>query len=206
KVTSMENLLLELSKGTPVVVFQNLGFDWYELWHYSLVTGYDLGKRELFLNSGKEQDLRLSFDKFERGWKRGGYWGVALLPAGMLSETGTLIDHLKAAAAIEKAGKRDLASKAYKAILSRWNDSHWAWFGLGNLNGQEGELEMAKKNFELALKINPQFSYAWYNYAFLLKNLGQGPSAKSAAANAIKYVDPVNKGLFRESLSDANLL
>ncbi len=200
KISNMEDLLRELGQGSPVVVFQNLGFDWYELWHYSVVTGYDLDKRTVYLNSGNEKNKALSFEQFERGWKRGGYWGQLILPPGKLSETAELSEHLKSAAAIENAGMETEALKAYEVIISRWPHSHWAWFALGNLKTREGELARAKTNFEQALDLKPSFSYGWYNYAFLLQEMGEGHSAKGAAANALKYANADNQRFFKKSL------
>lgn len=199
EVSSMEDLLRELSQGTPVIVFQNLGFDWLELWHYSLVTGHDLEKRVVYLNSGKEENKALEFKKFERGWKRGGYWGLVVLPPNVLSSTSGPREHLRAAAALENIGDTQSAALALTTILDRWPQSHWAHFALGNNQFQRGEKRKAKQNFEKALKLNPEFAYAWHNYALLLKELGLKEKAHQAADKAIQFAG-MNKNKFERSL------
>ena len=202
EVNSMKELLREISQGTPVIVFQNLGFDWYELWHYSIVTGYDLDKKVLFLNSGKEQNKILSFKQFERGWKRGGYWGIVTLPPDKLSATGTEREHIKSAGALEKLGHLDAAKISLMKVIEKWPESHWAWFSIANLQLKQNELDIARESYERALKIEPNFSYGWHNYAILLKKLKEFHSAKLAANKAVSLSSDSNKNSFKESLKN----
>ena len=39
-VTRLSDLTAELVAGHPVVVFQNLGFGWFPVWHYAVAIGY----------------------------------------------------------------------------------------------------------------------------------------------------------------------
>ncbi len=67
----LDDVLREVSAGTPVVVFQNLAFSIFPLWHYAVVIGYDLPANELVLRSGVTRRLTMSLNVFERTWARG---------------------------------------------------------------------------------------------------------------------------------------
>ncbi|MEX1237141.1 MAG: PA2778 family cysteine peptidase, partial [Pseudomonadales bacterium] len=49
---SLTNVLKQVQGGRPVLVMQNLGLSWYPRWHYAVVVGYDLPRREIVLHSG----------------------------------------------------------------------------------------------------------------------------------------------------------
>ena len=46
------DLLAEIAAGNPVLVLQNLSFDWWPQWHYAVVIGYDITRNELTLRPG----------------------------------------------------------------------------------------------------------------------------------------------------------
>jgi hypothetical protein len=48
----LKAVMTELDAGNPVLVMQNLAFNWYPQWHYAVVVGYDLDKREMIVHSG----------------------------------------------------------------------------------------------------------------------------------------------------------
>jgi len=70
-----------------VIVFQNLGLPWYPRWHYAVVIGYDLPRREVLLHSGPEARKVTSMRLFELTWEWGKNWGVVVLPPEKLPAT-----------------------------------------------------------------------------------------------------------------------
>ena len=72
----LRDVLEEVADGNPVVVLQNLAFDWYPVWHYAVVIGYDLGRGQIVLRSGRERRQELPLTTFERTWARSGYWAM----------------------------------------------------------------------------------------------------------------------------------
>ncbi len=78
-LSSLRDLMAEVSAGHPVLVFQNLALDWYPLWHYAVAVGYDLKRQEITLRSGREAERVTSLDTFERTWERGDYWALVVL-------------------------------------------------------------------------------------------------------------------------------
>jgi len=63
---SLTDLLTEIEAGNPVLVLQNLGFEWYPNWHYAVVVGYDIENQEIILRSGTTRRWVTSFEAFER--------------------------------------------------------------------------------------------------------------------------------------------
>jgi len=77
---SLTDLLTEVARGNPVLVMQNLGTDWFQDWHFAVVIGYDLDKREIMLRSGTTKRWRTTLAVFERTWSRSDYWALVILP------------------------------------------------------------------------------------------------------------------------------
>ena len=87
-------------------------------------------------------------------------------------------------------------------VIEKWPESHWAWFSIANLQLKQNELDIARESYERALKIEPNFSYGWHNYAILLKKLKEFHSAKLAANKAVSLSSDSNKNSFKESLKN----
>ena len=155
-ITTLRDLLTEVSHDHPVVVLQNLGSSANPLWHYSVVHGYDLPRELLLLHSGRNQNLRVDLAQFERTWKGAEYWALVLLRPGKLPETASAQDVLFAASALERVAKNHEANLAYQSILKRWPGTAGAWFGLGNTFAAEQKYQEAAHAFTEALKIEPE--------------------------------------------------
>jgi len=65
-------LFAEIAAGHPVIVLQNLALDWYPVWHYAVVVGYNLETQFVTLRSGRERRAELPLSTFEYTWRRGG--------------------------------------------------------------------------------------------------------------------------------------
>ncbi|PTT76814.1 hypothetical protein DBR42_26360, partial [Pelomonas sp. HMWF004] len=128
----LEALLREVAAGHPVVVLQNLGLDWLPRWHYAVVVGYDLPRRELVLRSGTTARELIPLRTFEFTWARGGHWALAVLPPQTLPATAREADALDAALGFERAAPPARAAMAYQALLARWPNNLLAGVGLGN--------------------------------------------------------------------------
>lgn len=152
---ALRDILMEVSQGAPVVVFQNLGSSANPLWHYAVAVGYDLRDETLTLHSGRHRLLTMDLAQFERTWTSAGEWALLVLPPGRLSATASPAEQLLASSALEKTGQHREASRAYRAFLSRWPENAGAWFGLGNALADQGELRESIAAFEHALERSP---------------------------------------------------
>lgn len=162
-INNMESLLIEIAAGHPVIIFENLSFNWAPNWHYAVVVGYDLQKQEIILHSGHQPFYHWDIKKFERSWMLGDYWGLVVLPAGELSASGSELSNLAGAAGLEQAGKYIEAEKSYQKILQKWPHSLVALVGLANLAYQKGQRSKSINLLRLAVKYHPDSFAAKHN-------------------------------------------
>jgi Peptidase_C39 like family/Tetratricopeptide repeat len=185
-VTGLSDLTAELAAGHPVVVFQNLGFGWYPVWHYAVAIGYDLSTGDLILHSGLDARRALPLATFERTWARTDHWGLVVLPPEQLPASADVMAVLRAATALEQAGRTREAATAYAAIAERWPASLEAWIGLGNAAYAAGDLEAAENAFRTATERHPDAGAAWNNLAHVLGEKGRRRDAIAAAERAVR--------------------
>ncbi len=76
----LTRLRTELDAGHPLIAFVNMGFRFYPIGHYLVVTGYDDGKRMLYAHSGLTRDEEIPYATFDRRWEKTRRWTLLLLP------------------------------------------------------------------------------------------------------------------------------
>ena len=172
EISTFDQLLTEVAAGHPVIVFQNLGLGIAPVWHYGVVTGYDLERDAVYLNSGQEDQMVLPFDLFQRTWQRGGNWALVVLPPDELPDSVAETRVLSAAAALERVGQLPAAETLYLTGAARWPDS-WLWqFGLGNALYAQGDLRSARAALRRARAIAPDVPEIRSNLAHVEAELG----------------------------------
>lgn len=189
-VRSLDDLLIELDAGHPVLVLQNLGLESWPVWHYAVAMGYDLPSRTLYLHSGKTERLRTGFRAFAASWRSSGSWGLTVTRPGRLPATVDRAEGLKAAVGLEQAGQNDAAARTYGALLERWPKSLPALMGFGNTRYAAGDVETARKTFRQAVTLHPDAADAWNNLAVTLADGGQREAALDAAREAVRLGGP----------------
>jgi hypothetical protein len=189
-VARLADLTAELAAGHPVVVFQNLGFGWFPVWHYAVAVGYDLDSGDLVLRSGLDSRRVMPLGTFERTWARAGHWGLVVLPPGELPVAADQLTVLRAATGLEQAGSFDAAAATYAAMAERWPDSLEAWIGLGNAAYGAGNLDEAENAFRTAVERHPDAAAAWNNLAHILGEKGRRAEAIAAAQRAVRLGGP----------------
>jgi tetratricopeptide (TPR) repeat protein len=181
---SIENVLREVAAGNPVLVFQNLAFSIYPVWHYAVVMGYDRARHVLLLHSGRTARMEISLFAFERTWARGQYWAMLALQPGQLPATAEPQAYTAAAATLERTDARG-AQQAFAAALQRWPDERAALLGAGNTAYALGQREAAEKAYRQAVRKHPDFADGWNNLAQVLMELGRRVEASQAIARAV---------------------
>jgi tetratricopeptide (TPR) repeat protein len=202
QIQGMENLLRELAAGHPVIVLENLMFNWYPWWHYSVALGYDLDEPAIVMHSGSKRDWHYSLRKFERNWKYADYWGLVILPPGELSASAGELEHAAAAAGLEQLGMLDKAALTYEAMLLRWPESFGALLGMGNVEFARGHARAAVPYLERATRVLPSNAAAWHNRAVAEGAAGMPKRAQKSAARALELASPTEVPAFRESLKE----
>ena len=173
EISDFDQLLTEVSAGHPVIVFQNLGLGVLPVWHYGVVTGYDLARDEVYLNSGQLDQMVMPFDVFERTWRRGDNWGLVVLPPDMLPASAAETDILSAAAALERVAQYEPAANLYKTGAANWPEN-WLWqFGLGNARFAMGDLTGARAALRRARALGPDIPEVRANLAFVESELAR---------------------------------
>jgi hypothetical protein len=184
------DVLAEVAAGNPVVVLQNLALDWYPMWHYAVVVGYDLDRETIILRSGEERRLELPLATFERTWARGKHWAMLALPPHKLSQTVAPEAHVRAVVALEKAGFADAARSAYHAVLGKAPDNLTALLGAGNTAHALGDLAGSERAFRLAAERHPDSDAALNNLAQVLADQGKLGEAEAVAQRALALRGP----------------
>lgn len=200
-IDSLVGIFREVSVGRPVLVFQNLAFDWYPKWHYAVVYGYDLDAGTVLLHSGEEERHVSDLDGFARSWRRGGSWAVVVLPPDKLPVEASERTLLAAAAALSRAEQEEAAETAFAAIAARWPDSVTARLGLGNARFTQQKYHGAERAFRAAIERAPRNADAWNNLAYALARQGRHADAVAAARKAVAFGAPGN-ATYRDTLNE----
>lgn len=180
----LQDLLQEVAAGQPVLVFQNVSLPIYPVWHYAVVTGYDLQSNTITLHSGETERLEMSLFTFERTWARGNYWAMLALAPQQLPATADAATYARSAAALERS-QPQAARVAYGAALARWPQQAQLLFGLGNTQYVLQDLPAAAAAYQAAVAVQPDFADAWNNLAQTQLDRGQPSAAREAIARAV---------------------
>ncbi len=188
---TLRALIEEIDAGHPVVVLQNLGLSFAPRWHYAVLVGHDMGRREFVLRSGVVEREILGFELFERTWARGGHWAFVALPPGRLPATALEADAVDAALGFERAVASPAARAAvYDSLVARWPDSLPALIGQGNARAARADWDGAAASFERAASRHDSAA-AWHNLALARWQLGQREAARAAAQRALTRAEAV---------------
>lgn len=164
-----EQLLQEVAAGHPVLVFQNLGLSRQPVWHFAVISGYDLQQEVFYLHSGTRQHHATRFTTFQHTWQRAGSWAWLLLPPDQLPATTDLRTSLNAIHQLELSQQPDLAATAYQATLMRWPQEPLPRLLLANIEFDQGRPASAAEQLTQALTLQPDLVAAWHNLGQVLK-------------------------------------
>lgn len=163
-----EALFAELADGRPVLVLQNLLFDWYPRWHYAVVVGYDAQRKRVLLRSGTEPRRAERLDRFLASWQRAGNWGMLSLEPGALPATADADNYLAMLAASEGF----LATVEYESALmvglQAWPEHADLLFAAGNFARVRQQPLIAAEYYRAALNSQPLHTGVRNNFADLL--------------------------------------
>jgi hypothetical protein len=188
----LEALLQQVAAGNPVLVLQNLAFDWYPRWHFAVVVGYDRREGSLVLRSGTSKRWLTDFASFDNTWARSGRWAVLTLPADLLPADAQLLPWLKAASDLEQTGHLLTARQAYLSATQRWPQQPMGWFALANNSYAAGDRPGAEQALRASIEHAPSFAAGWFNLSQLLAEQGCAATA-SAAGVCAQQLAPSDK-------------
>jgi len=157
------------------------------------------------LRSGRERRHVVPLAVFERTWRRGDYWALAVMPPQRLPRTAEELAWLRAVAAREEIGKHREAAAAYRAALARWPRSLAARLGLGNSRYALGDRAGAEAAYRAAASAHPDSGIAFNNLAQVLADQGRMDEARAAAERAVALGGP-HLETFRATLDEIRSL
>ena len=187
--TEPQALWQEVAAGHPVVVLQNLRWDWLPLWHYAVVVGYDREGDTVTLRSGDEKRLVMSLADFTSSWAKAKYWAFVALPTDQLPATASAAAFVQAAITLERVAPTQ-AMQAYRTALQAWPDNLEARLALGNSYYKQDDLRTAQAHYEQATRDHPNAGDAWNNLAQVLSDTQQWEAARDAIAQALSLGGP----------------
>ena len=187
----LKDVLAEVAAGNPVIVLQNQGlWSFYPYWHYAVVIGYDLEKRQILLHSGAKARRAMALGLFEFLWIDGRRWSMVALEPGRLPASAREAPLAIASAALEKTGRIAEAERAYAALLQRWPADLVGLMGLGNTAYALGRTADAEAAFRKAAATHPDEAAAHNNLAQTLADQGKLEAALEAAQKAVSLGGP----------------
>lgn len=166
---SLAPILAELRDGQPVLLLQNLAFDWWPVWHYAVLVGFDPAAETFLLRSGTTRRETSGAVDFLASWDRGGRWSMVAVKPDEPPASADMLGWLRAVAPFEATGKLDLAAEGYMAAVDRWPEEAMAWTALGNVRYLQRDLAAAEAAYRHALALAPEFATACNNLAQTLK-------------------------------------
>ncbi|MDX1610706.1 MAG: PA2778 family cysteine peptidase, partial [Halofilum sp. (in: g-proteobacteria)] len=196
----LDAVLREVAAGRPVLVMQNLLFDWFPQWHFAVVVGYDLEAGHVILRSGRERRRITPLATFERTWQRSGRWAQVIVPPDELPATAEPLRWLQVVNELEQTGNRTAAMTGYRTATQRWPGTIEAWLARGNAAYAADDPDAARDAFTEAVLRAPRRSAGWNNLAYALAATGCGTAARAAArcAVALSPDDPGPKDTLEE--------
>lgn len=190
---TLELLLKLLDDNTPVIVFQNLSIDWFPMWHYAVVKGYDLKEEKFYLHSGTIKNHETDFATFERTWRRGNFWLLAPVPPDKISHHFSSFVVARSAQDLMSVGQTRAGLVALETSTKVWPDYWLPYFLLGNYY-LDKQVSTSIKWFELGLSYSLNQAPYLNNYAYALKDTKQLDKALYYASKA-KELAPDNQDI-----------
>jgi tetratricopeptide (TPR) repeat protein len=205
EIHGRKELLREVAAGHPVIVLQNLGLSWRPVYHYSVVSGYDLNTGTLLLLSGQSSPEVQRVGVFDATWSRAGSWGLLVLPPEEPPARPKKARYIKALLGLEQAGRTRAAARGYEAFLALWPEDQTALLGLANCSYQSGKLQKAAEVLTRAVEFHPGSAALQNNLAHVLMELGRLDRALAAARRAVSLKGP-NLEVARSTLTEIERL
>lgn len=78
----LDDLRQAIKKGEPLILFLNLGYDFYPVGHYIVAVGVSDKEGAVLAHSGTEQEKAYSFHELEAAWSKTGYSTLLIRPKG----------------------------------------------------------------------------------------------------------------------------
>ncbi|MDI3323284.1 PA2778 family cysteine peptidase [Pontibacterium granulatum] len=181
----LDALFTEVANNYPVLVMQNLGFDWFPQWHYAVVVGYDLDQETVTLRSGEEKRHVVPIYTFDKTWERAQRWAMVAASPDRIPVTADVHNFVRVVNGVEKLHP-DAAITAYQHGVERWQDNALLWLALGNALYDQQQFQDSVRTYRQALQTHPENVLLWNNYAYALRSVECGEASRAAIHCAVQ--------------------
>lgn len=162
-------LIREINAQHPVLVLQNLGFEWLPQWHYSTVVGFDPVTDDLLLHSGDTANYRIARRTFMQTWARADFWARVIVPPAQTPASAEPLDYIEAINALEQTGHASEAAQAYRGAAQRFPGHAVTQLTTANALMATGQAVDSYPYFLAALRLAPKNATTWNNFAYALE-------------------------------------
>ncbi|MDZ7759049.1 MAG: PA2778 family cysteine peptidase [Desulfovermiculus sp.] len=197
-IQGFETLQKELRAGHPVLVLLNKGLNWWPVWHYAVVCGFEGPHPTIIMAGGKPNKEKISWSIFHQMWLRADEWGLLVLSPEDLPATASAQEWLRAVHGLELAGQYEQALTGYAVALQRWPFDLAAMMGMANSLYALNRLTEAEKTLCQAVKMHPDSGPAFNNLAQVLLEQGKPQAAHKAINTALELGGPYTES-FQET-------
>lgn len=197
----LQALLDELEAGHPVLVLQNLTFNWWPNWHYAVAIGHDPAQGTLLLHSGTTRNHRVALSTFMHTWARSNHWGIVILKPGELPASAEADPYLAAAFDLEADGLHQQAVLAYQAGIVRWPSHAGLRVALANRYHAADLVNQAAATLLEGIEAGAVNGVVYNNLALLLADLGDWDTAEAMARQALQFHD-ANLKMYEKTLAE----
>lgn len=191
----LEDVLREVSAGTPVILLHGYGVWPLKYWHYAVVVGFDRERGEAILRSGMKERMTMPFAVLEYTWKESAHWAMVTNRPERIPTTASEETYLDALNAMARVADAPTAITGYSAFLKRWPGNLTATIGLANALHADGRLAMAETVLRDALAKNPDSAVVMNNLAQTLSDRGRNAEALALVEKALKAGGPFTQAL-----------
>lgn len=199
---TLEKILYLIDDDIPVIVLQNNSISLFPMWHYAVVTGFNMDLHELRLHTGLTKNHVMSFDLFEKTWQRGNYWLLAPLPVGKTNRNLDQFKYISAAFDMLSTGKEQQGVENLIAAVDQWPEQWLAYFLLAN-HFREFDQKKAIFWFDKGLAAGKSQQPYLNNYSYVLSKAGCHSEAKKVMRYALS-IFPGDKTLLETSSNIAD--
>jgi tetratricopeptide (TPR) repeat protein len=182
-------LLKEVGAGNPVIVLQNLSFEFAPVWHYAVVIGFDRERNTLVMHSGRTERMEMSLYTFERTWSRADRWAMLAMRPDRLPATANATAYAASIAVLERSSAK-AARTAYVTALRQWPTEPILQLGAGNTAYAMKDLNGATSAYRNLVKTHPDNADGWNNLAQVLLDQGRHRDALTAINRAVSLGGP----------------
>jgi len=201
--SNLKDLALKTAGGDPVIVLLNLGLEYFPVYHYALVVGYDLDSNKIELQAARESGAKREFmpiRTFLNVWYRAGAWGMVVLAPGQIPPNSNERRYAEAAIGLERAELFAEALLAYEAGQQKWPESLPLLMGLASASYKAGDIDRARQLLRQAASQQANSAEVLNNYAYILAHSGQLEAARNISHRA-NQIDTGSCGSYcRETL------